>query len=135
MCLIMLFFSSIYFFFSISFTTHRFTRFDFIYIYHFSKDSDSLSFQVSSTSDTPPNVRPIYTHHFAGIDILLFNTREALFSSIVLQASYEIVDPLLRQSTHICKSTKLPYFAYSCYSLLFISFLAFIHCLSKLFFL
>jgi hypothetical protein len=131
----MLFFSSIYFFFSISTTTHRFTRFDFIYIYHFSKDSDSLSFQVSSTSDTPPNVRPIYTHHFAGIDILLFNTREAPFSSIVLQASYEIVNPLLRQSTHICKSTKLPYFAYSYYSLLFISFLAFIHCLSKLFFL
>jgi len=40
------------------------------------------------------------------------------------------VDPRLRQSTRICKFTKLPDFAYSCYSSSFTSFLASIHCLS-----
>ena len=44
----------------------------------------------------------------------------------------EIVDPLLRQSIRICTSTKLQDFSYSCYSSSFTSFLAFIHCLSKL---
>jgi hypothetical protein len=41
------------------------------------------------------------------------------------------MDLPLRQSIHICKSTKLLNFVYSCYSLLFTSFLASIHCLSK----
>jgi hypothetical protein len=39
------------------------------------------------------------------------------------------VDPPLRQSIRIRKSTKLPDFAYSCYSSSFTFFLAFIHCL------
>jgi hypothetical protein len=39
------------------------------------------------------------------------------------------VDPPPRQSIHIRKSTKLPDFAYSCYSSSFTSFLASIHCL------
>jgi len=41
------------------------------------------------------------------------------------------MDPPLRQSIRICKSTKLPDFAYSCYSSSFTSFLASIHCLSE----
>ena len=39
------------------------------------------------------------------------------------------MDPPLRQSIRIRKSTKLPDFAYSCYSSSFTFFLAFIHCL------
>jgi len=39
------------------------------------------------------------------------------------------VDPPPRQSIRIRKSTKLPDFAYSCYSSSFTSFLASIHCL------
>jgi hypothetical protein len=39
------------------------------------------------------------------------------------------VDPPPRQSIRILKSTKLPDFAYSCYSSSFTSFLASIHCL------
>jgi hypothetical protein len=42
------------------------------------------------------------------------------------------MDPYLRQSICICKSTKLPDFVYSCYSSSFTFFLAFIHCLSEL---
>jgi len=38
------------------------------------------------------------------------------------------VDPPPRQSIRIRKSTKLPDFAYSCYSSSFTSFLASIHC-------
>jgi hypothetical protein len=41
------------------------------------------------------------------------------------------VDPSLRQSISIHKSTKLIDFAYSCYSSSFTFFLAFIHCLSE----
>ena len=41
------------------------------------------------------------------------------------------MDPSLCQSICICKSTKLPYFAYSCYSSSFTFFLAYIHCLSE----
>jgi len=40
------------------------------------------------------------------------------------------MDPPLRQSIRIHKSTKLPDFVYSCYSSSFSSFLASIHCLS-----
>ena len=50
---------------------------------------------------------------------------------MVYQAPSEIVDPPLRRSTHICKSTKSPDFAYSCYSSSYTSFLAYIRCLSK----
>jgi hypothetical protein len=39
------------------------------------------------------------------------------------------VDPPPCQSIHICKSTKLPDFAYFCYSSSFTSFLTSIHCL------
>ena len=41
------------------------------------------------------------------------------------------MDPPLRQSIQILKSTKLLDFAYSCYSSSFTSFLAYIHCLSE----
>jgi hypothetical protein len=41
------------------------------------------------------------------------------------------VDPPLRQSICICKSTKLQDFAYSCYSSSFTFFLASVHCLSE----
>ena len=44
------------------------------------------------------------------------------------------MDPSLRQSISIHKSTKLIDFAYSCYSSSFTFFLAFIHCLSEPFF-
>jgi len=74
----------------------------------------------------------IRTDHFVGTNTLLFSTPEALFSFITLQAPSEIVDPPLYQSISIHKSTKLPYFVYSCYFSSFTFFLASIHCLSKL---
>jgi len=114
-------------FFSIPSTTHGLIRPNIIRIDLFSEDSNNLSSQVLSTSDTPSYVRPICTHHSTGTDTLLSNTPVAPFSSTSPQASSEIVDPPLHQSTRICKSTKLPDFSYSCYS----SFLASIHCLSK----
>jgi hypothetical protein len=129
MFLIMLSFSCIYLFFSIPSTTHSLTRSDLIRIYLFSEDSNSLLSQVPSTSDTLLYIRPIYTYHFTGIDTLLSSTPETSFLSTVPQVSSEIVVPPLRQSTHIRKSTKLPYFTYSCYSSSFIFFLASIHCL------
>jgi len=110
-------------FYSIPSATHGLTRSDLIRIDPFSEDSDSLSFQVPSTS--------IHTDHSAGTDTLLSNAPEAPSSPIVPQASSEIVDPPLRQSIRIRKSTKLPDFAYSCYSSSFTSFLASIHCLSE----
>ena len=106
-------------FFSIPSTTHTLTRSDLIRIDPFSEDSDSLSSQVPSTD------------HSAGTDTLLSSTPEAPSSPMVTQASSEIVDPPLRQSIRIRKSTKLPDFAYSCYSSSFASFLASIHCLSE----
>jgi len=118
-------------FFSIPSTTHTLTRFDIIRIDPFSKDSISLSSQVPSTSDTPFHVRSICTHHPIGTDTLLSHTLEALFSSKAPQALFEIMDPPLHQCICIRKSTKLPDFAYSCYSLSFTSFLTFIHCLSE----
>jgi len=116
-------------FFSIPSTTHNLTRPDIIHIDPFFEDSDSLSSQVPSTSNTPFHVRTICTHHSAGTDTLLSGTPEAPFSSTTPQASSEIVDSPLRQSTRIHKSTKLPDFFYSYYSSSFTSFLASIHCL------
>jgi len=95
----------------------------------FSEDSGSLSSQVPSTSGTPSHVRSIYTHHPAGIDTLLSGTPEVPFSSTAFQAPFEIMDPPLRQSIRIHKSIKLPDFVYSSS---FTSFLASMHCLSKL---
>jgi hypothetical protein len=112
-------------FFSITCTTHSLTKSDLIHIDLFSEDSDSLSSQGPSTSDTPSHVRQIYTHHYASTDTLLSSTPEALFSSTVSQASSEIVDPYLRQFICIYKSTKLPNFAYSCYSSSFTFFFSF----------
>jgi hypothetical protein len=99
------------------------TRPDLIRIDPFSEDSNSLSSLVPSTSKTPPHVRPIHIDHCVGTDTLLSSTPEA---------PSKIVDPHLHQFIRICKSTKLPDFAYYCYSSLFTSFLASIHCLSKL---
>ena len=118
-------------FFFIPSTTHSLTRSDLIRIDHFSENSNSLSSQVSSTSNTPPHVRLIHTNHCTSTDSLLSSTPEAPFSSIVPQALSEIIDPALRQSIHICKSTKLSNFAYFCYSSSFTSFFASIHCLFK----
>jgi len=127
-------------FFSILSITHSLTRFDLIRIDPFFKDSDNLSSRVSSTSILifmflPPlplhSTRPICTDHSAGIATLLSGTPEALFTSMVPQALFEIVNPPLCQSICICKSIKLLYFFYSCYSSSFTFFLAFIQCLSK----
>jgi hypothetical protein len=118
-------------FFSIPSPTHSLIRSDLIRIDIFSKDSNSLSSQVSSTSNTLPHVRLIHTNHSTSTDSLLSSISKAPFSSIVPQTLFEIMDPLLHQSIHICKSTKLPNFAYFCYSSSFTSFLAFIHCLSE----
>jgi hypothetical protein len=117
--------------FSIPSTTHSLTRPDIIRINPFSEDSNNLSSQVPNTSNTPSHVRPNYTHHSVGTDTLLSGTPEAPFSSTALQASSEIVDPPLHLSIRICKSTKLPEFASSCYSSSFTSFLAFVYYLSK----
>ncbi|KAF8404714.1 hypothetical protein HHK36_009602 [Tetracentron sinense] len=76
----------------------------------FSEDSDSLSSQVPSTSNTPSHVLPslplhytrrIRTDHSAGTDTLLSGTPEAPSSPMVHQAPSEIVDPPLRQSIRI----------------------------------
>jgi hypothetical protein len=96
------------------------TKTDLIHIDPFSEDSGN---------DTSPHVRSICTPNSAGTDTLLSDTLEAPFSSTAPQASSEIVDPRPRQSIRICKSSKLPDFAYSCYSSSFTSFLASIHCL------
>jgi len=118
-------------FFSIPSTTHNLTRPDIIRINPFLEDSDNISSQVPSTSNTISHVQPICTHHPTSTNTLLSSTPEAQFSSTAPQASSEIVDPRLCQSICICKSTKLLDFAYSCYSSSFTSFLAFIHCLSE----
>jgi hypothetical protein len=107
-------------FFSISSTTHSLTKTDLIYIDPFSKDSGN---------DTSPHVRSICINNSAGTGTLLSGTPEASFSSTAPQASFEIMDPPPHQSIRIGKSTKLPDFAYSCYSSSFTSFLASIHCL------
>jgi hypothetical protein len=101
----MLSFSSIYLFFSISSTTHNLTRPDLICIDPFSEDSDSLSSQVPSTSNTLFHVQLICTHNSASTDTLLSSTPEALFSFTAPQALSEIVDPPLYQSIRIRKST------------------------------
>jgi len=117
-------------FFSIPSTTHGLIRFDIIRIDHFSKNFDSLSYQVPSTSNIPPHVRPIHINHSAGTDTLLSSTQEAPFSYMVPPASFEIVDLPLHQSIRIRKSTKLPdfallffiiYFFFSFYSLSFLA--------------
>ncbi|KAF8401431.1 hypothetical protein HHK36_012370 [Tetracentron sinense] len=83
---------------------------DLVRIDHFSEDSDSLSSQVPSTSNTPSHVLPplplhytrrIHTDHSAGTDTLLYGTPEAPSSPMVHQAPSEIVDPPLRQSIRI----------------------------------
>jgi hypothetical protein len=107
-------------FFSIPSTTHNLTKSDIIHIDPFYEDSGN---------DTSPRVQSICTHKSAGTGTLLSGTPEASFSSIAPQASSEIVDPPPHQSIRISKSTKLPDFAYSCYSSSFTSFLASIHCL------
>jgi hypothetical protein len=112
----------------ISSTTYSLTRSDLIRKDPFSEDSDSLSSQVPSTLDTLSHVRPICTHHSVGTDTLLSGTPEAPFSSAVPQTLFEIVDPPLRQSIHIYKSTELLDFDYSSS---FTFFLTYIYCLSK----
>jgi len=107
-------------FFSIPSTTYSLTKSDIIRIDPFFEDSGN---------DTSPHVRSICTHNSTGTGTLLSSTPEAPFSSTAPQASSEIVDPPPCQSIRIRKSTKLPDFAYSCYSSSFTSFLAFIHCL------
>jgi hypothetical protein len=97
-------------FFSIPSITHNLTTFDLIRTDYFSKDSDSLSSQVPSTSNTPPHVRPIRTNHSTSIDTLLSSTSKATFTFIVPPTSSKIVNLPLCQSIRIHKSTKLPDF-------------------------
>ena len=105
------------------------------------KDFDSLSSQVPSNSDIPFHVLPLlplyYTQHIridnsAGTDTLLSGILEAPCSPMVPQVPSKIVDAPISQSIHTRNSTRLPYFAYSCYSLSFTSFLTSIHYLSEL---
>jgi len=110
-------------FFSIPSSTHSLTKTDLIHIDHFSEDSGN---------DTSLHVRSICTHNSTSTGTLLSSTPETPFSSTAPQASSEIVDPPPRQSIRIRKSTKLPDFAYSCYSSSFTFFLASIHCLFEL---
>jgi len=107
-------------FFSIPSTTHSLTKSDIIRIDPFFKDSGN---------NTSLHLQSICTHNSVGTGTVLSSTPEALFSSTAPQASSEIVDPPPRQFIRICKSTKLPDFAYSCYSSSFTFFLAYIHCL------
>ena len=58
--------------------------------------------------------RPICTNHSTSTNTLLSSTPKAPSSPMVPQALSEIMDPPLRQSIRIHKSTKLPDFAYSC---------------------
>ena len=118
--------------FSIPSSIHDFTRSNLIHIIPFSEDSNNLSSQVPSTSDTLSHVlhhfplhhiQHVVTNSSIGTDTLLSKTPEALSSPMVPQASSKIVDQPLRRSTRVCKSTKSPDFSYSCYS----SFLALIH--------
>ena len=125
-------------FFSIPSATHDLTRYDLIRIDNFSKDSDSLSFQVPNTLDSPSHVLPhflyimlVHASSSTSIDTLLSRTLDDSSSPMVSLAPSEIVNPSLRRSTSICKSTKSQDFAYSCYSSSFTSFLAFIQCLCE----
>ena len=121
------------------FSIHDLTRYDFLRIEPFFKDSNNLSSQVPSTSNTPSNVLPpplqniqcVVTNSSVGTNTFLSGTLEAPSSPMVPQALYEIVDPPLHRSTRVCKSTKSPKFSYSRYSLSFTSSLASIHCFSK----
>ena len=71
------------------------------------------------------------TNSYASINTLLSRTPEAPSSPMVPRPPSEIVDPPLRRSTCICKSTKSPDFSYSSYFSSFTSFLASIHYFSK----
>ncbi|XP_031257396.1 uncharacterized protein LOC116115383 [Pistacia vera] len=73
----------------------------------------------------------VFLGYGEGVDILLSGTPEGPSSPVVPQAPSKTMDPPLRQSIRIRKSTKLPDFAYSCYSSSFASLLASIHCLSE----
>jgi ribosomal protein S17E len=86
-------------------------------------------FSIPSTTHSLTKPEDSNNNNSASIDTLLSNTPKASFSFTAPQASSEIVNPPLRQSICIHKSTKLPDFTYSCYSSSFSSFLAYIHCL------
>lgn len=81
---------------------------------------------VHSHVPAPLSLQTIRTNHSVSIDTLLTDTPEASSSPTVPQAPSEIVSI----HTH-SKSTKLPDFAFSCYSSSFSTFLASIHCLSE----
>ena len=110
--------------FSIPSSIHDLTRSHLICINPYYEDSNNLSSQVPSTLDTPSHVlhhfplhhtQHVVTNSFIGTGILLYGTPEAPLSPLVPQAPFEIVYPPLRRSTRVCKSTKSPYFSYSCY--------------------
>ena len=83
------------FFFILS-TTYSLTRSDLIHINLFSEDSDSLSSQVPSTSNTSSYVRTIHTDYSAGIDNVFSGISEALFFfSIISQAPFKSMNPPL----------------------------------------
>ena len=112
-------------FFFIPSSFHDLNRSDLIRIDPFYEDSNNLTSQVPSTSNTPSHVFPhfplhhtqrVITNSFAGTYTLLSGTLEAPSSPMFPQAPSKIVDPPLRRSTCVYKSTKSPYFLYSCYS-------------------
>jgi hypothetical protein len=116
-------------FFSIPSTTYSLTRPDIIHIDSFSKDFDSLSSQVPSTSNTLP---------MFVLFLLIILQVLTLYSSAHLKL-HSHLQPLklrLRLWIHIYVN---PYTFISpqnyqillCYSLSFTLFLAFVHCLSE----
>ena len=85
--------------FSIASSIYDLTRSDLIPIDPFSKDSNNLSSQVPSTSNTPSHVLPHFPLHHtqcvvnnssASTNTLLFGTPEALYSPMVPQAPFEM---------------------------------------------
>ena len=109
-------------FFSIPASSHNMTKSDLLCIDPFNTDTeeDSPTNPTSSSTESGTLVPEISAPHVP--------------PSATTQLSPEVADdPSLhrRQSTRVRKSTKLPDFAYSCYSHSFASFVASIHCLSE----
>jgi hypothetical protein len=119
-------------FFSISSTTHSLTIYDLIHIDHFLR-----ILVVYHLRFLVPQILLLMFDQFILIIlqvlILYSRTHLKLHFFTVPQDLFEIVDPPLRESIHICTSTKLQDFSYSCYSSSFTLFLASIHYLSELY--
>ena len=111
-------------FFSIPSTTHDMTMYDLIRTNPFSEDSNNfhLGFLVLHIAllmlfliVLSHHTQHVVTNSFEGTNTFLFRASETPSSLMVPQSLFEIIDPPLHPSTHICKSIKLPYFSYSYY--------------------